>query len=100
MENQLGRLDPLAKVSLKPPQSVQVTCHFEETSIVKRFSLKMTAGQVKQILSKELVGQPAHTFDLHHRSLPYEADKMRFMQKALYGYNLRDDDEFYVFMKR
>ena len=100
MENQLGRLDPLANVSLKPPQSVLVTCHFEETSIVRRFSLKMTAGEVKRILSKELVGQPAIAFDLHHRSVPYGAEKMRFMQKALHGYNIRDDDEFYVFMKR
>jgi len=100
LEDQLGRLDPLANVSLEPPKTVLVTVHYEEKSIVKRFRLNMTANDVKRVLSRELVGQPANTFDLHHGRVPFGSDKMLYMQKTLQGYRLRDDDELFVFMKR
>ena len=99
--DEIGQLEPLVDISLAPDTSVRVTVFFEDQSIVKQFRLSMTAADVKQIISKELVGQPARTFDIYHHDVGshYGQEKMRFLQRSLLSYRVKNDDEIYVNMK-
>jgi hypothetical protein len=99
--DQIGHVDPLADVDLTPATSVIVTLYFEDRSIVKRFSLTATAGDVKKFLSRQMVGQPVNTFDIYYNDVggPYGHEKMKFLQKTLLAYGCKNDDEIYVQMK-
>jgi hypothetical protein len=99
--SEIGHLEPLVDISLAPPASVLVNVHFDNTSVVKRFSMTATAGDVKNILSRQLVGQPSRTFDIYYNDVgsPYGHEKMRFLQKTLLAYGFKNDDEIHVQMK-
>jgi hypothetical protein len=82
-------------VNLAAAASVRVNVHFDNTSVVKRFCLTATAGDVKKILSQQLVGQPPRTFDIYYNDVgsPYGHERMIFLRRTLRGYGIKNDDE-------
>lgn len=70
-------------------------------SHIKSFSIHSTALDVKKLLAKELVSQPPRAFDLYHHDVGSSDghSKMRFLQRTLLNYRVKDGDEFYVELK-
>lgn len=96
-----GALGPLVNIDLSAKNSVSVMVFYLGKSHIKSFSIHSTALDVKKLLAKELVSQPPRAFDLYHHDVGSSDghSKMRFLQRTLLNYRVKDGDEFYVELK-
>jgi hypothetical protein len=99
--SEIGQLNPLADVNLAPVNSAVVTVHFEDRSCTRQFRLNMTAGDVKQSLSKNFIHLPTSAFQLYHNDVgsPYGLELMKFQQRTLLSYRVKDGDEIFIHLK-
>ena len=69
---------------------------------LKQFSVYLKIGELKKILSKKLVGQAPHKFNIFYHDVgsPYGHDLMSFLQRSLLSYRVKDGDELYIELKQ
>ena len=96
-----GVLERLAEVNLEPPSSVKVSIFYEEQPVITRdINLKQTTRDFKKYLSNEL-GIPSCKMKMfyHDVQTAYGHEEMKFLDRDLYRYHIRDGDEILVYNK-
>lgn len=96
-----GVLDRLADVNLDPPSSVKLSIIYEEQPpIVRDISLKQTTRNFKKYLSNEF-GVPFSKMKLIYHTIDgiFGNDEMKYLDRHLYRYNMRDGDEILIYNK-
>lgn len=92
---------PLANVSLRPPVTVTVTAVCRDKREQMTIPLRHTVADVKKML-QTFAGLSSAKFDLYRYDpeMPFEPEKLLWLQKQLYTLNLRDGQELHVEPKR
>lgn len=100
LEAKHGKLDPLVEVDLAPQFKVTVMIQYGEHKMVHNLQLKQTVNEFKSSLQEFTGLQPVRMrlFYLDKGSAPCP-EEMKYGNKKLYSYCVRDGDEFYIIEK-
>ncbi|CAL1536408.1 unnamed protein product [Lymnaea stagnalis] len=98
-----GRVDPLAKVELKPQRFIKLKIRIENANqeLIKleemSIDVTQTIRDLKKLLSN-VAGYPSAKFNLYHldKEIDMLSDKLKYMDRKLFSYNMRDGDEIIV----
>ncbi|XP_055866633.1 tubulin-specific chaperone cofactor E-like protein [Biomphalaria glabrata] len=98
-----GKVDPLAKVVLKPRTHIRVKIRVEDMNqqVLKSEELDVDVTQSVRDLKKvvsNIAGRPASKFHLYYddKQINMGPDKLRFMDRKLFSYNMTEGDEIIV----
>ncbi|KAH9509282.1 hypothetical protein Btru_046669 [Bulinus truncatus] len=98
-----GKVDPLAKVVLKPRTHVRLKIRVEDVNlqVLKQEELDVDVTQTVRDLKKtisNIAGCPASKFHLYYldTQVNFGPDKLRFMDRKIFSYNMSDGDEIIV----
>lgn len=96
-----GELAPLVEVQLKPTTRVKLNLVFGDTTTQRQISVYQTTSELKSHL-ESLVGVRPSNMRLIYTDAegPYGGELMRFPDKKLYSYNMRDGDEIRIELKK
>ena len=98
LEKKHGKLDPLAKVSLKPKKTYNVIIVNSDNKKERmEVSINQTVRELKKSL-QNVAGLPTNKFALFYKDsiTPNGADRLRNLDKKLYALNLNDGDQFII----
>nr|CAG4651797.1 EOG090X05JJ [Triops cancriformis] len=94
-----GPLCPLVELNLKPQTEVLVLVRWKESQFQKRITVYQTVGEFKSKL-REVAGLPSSKIRLFYidqgMKEAFGPEEMKFPNKQLYSYNIRDGDEFLI----
>jgi len=96
-----GVLERLAEVNLEPPSSVKISIIYEEQpAFIRDVSLKQTTRDFRKYLSNEF-GVPCSKLRVFYHDVQsaFGHDEMKFLDRDLYRYNMKDGDEILVYNK-
>ncbi|CAG7824154.1 unnamed protein product [Allacma fusca] len=95
-----GELAPLVEVQLKPTTRVKVNLIFGEMVTQRQISVYQTTSELKTHL-ESLVGlRPSNMRLIYTSEGSFGGEVMRFPDKKLYSYNMRDGDEIRIELKK
>ncbi|KAF8764134.1 Tubulin-specific chaperone cofactor E-like [Argiope bruennichi] len=94
-----GKLDPLVDVDLSPKKTAQVFVHFCEEQSTLTVNLQQSVQELKATLSDKFGLRPAKMrlfyIDQDMKDV-CGPDELRYNNRKLYSYQIRDGDEFLV----
>lgn len=101
LENIHGKLDPLVDVDLSPKKTAEVSVEFCEEQTVLTVNLQQSVQELKSFLSDKFGLRPTKMrlfyIDQELKGLDtYGPEEMRFNNRKLYSYQIKDGDEFLV----
>ncbi|XP_047450779.1 tubulin-specific chaperone cofactor E-like protein [Mugil cephalus] len=95
-----GKLEPLAKIDLRPRCSAQVEVHCEEKVEQLRIRLDQTVAELKKQLTT-VVQLSTHSMRLYYidKCSAFGPEEMKYNTRALHSYSIQDGDEILVVPK-
>jgi len=98
-----GKLDPLVNIDLRPEKRVKVTFTFGDSSEERLVDVYRTVVDLKHRLER-IIGIPANKMKLFYVDQDYRdfqgIEEMKYPQKQLYRYNIRNGDEIIIDLKK
>ncbi|GFQ75466.1 tubulin-specific chaperone cofactor E-like protein [Trichonephila clavata] len=94
-----GKLDPLVDVDLSPKKTAQVFVHFCEEQSTLTVNLQQSVQELKATLSDKFGLRPAkmRLFYIDQDMKEFcGPDELRYNNRKLYSYQIRDGDEFLI----
>ena len=108
LEAKRGKLNKLADINLVATNHVYVKIKFEEKSMFETIDVRLTVAEFKKKLEK-FVGHPSNKFRLYYIDVeamneygpisPYGPEELKFPNRCLHSFNIRDGDEFDIDLK-
>lgn len=99
LEDIHGKLDPLVDVDLSPKKTAEVSVEFCEEQTVLTVNLQQSVQDLKSLLSDKFGLRPTKMrlfyIDQDMKGT-YGPEEMRFNNRKLYSYQIKDGDEFLV----
>lgn len=101
LEDIHGKLDPLVDVDLSPKKTAEVSVEFCEEQTVLTVNLQQSVQDLKSLLSDKFGLRPTKMrlfyIDQDMKGVDtYGPEEMRFNNRKLYSYQIKDGDEFLV----
>lgn len=101
LEDIHGKLYPLANVDLTPKTTAEVFVEFCEEQSVLTVNLRQSVQDLKSLLSDKFGLRPTkiRLFYIDHEMKDrdtYGPEEMRFNNRKLYSYQVKDGDQFVV----
>ncbi|XP_072049673.1 tubulin-specific chaperone cofactor E-like protein isoform X2 [Amphiura filiformis] len=88
-----GHIDRLAEVSFRPPDSVKCKVHFENHTKELSVNVKQTCKEFKKSFT-EFTGLRSNQYRIYYKDFGGHMIMLRFPDKLLYTFNLKDGAEF------
>ena len=109
LEAKHGKLNKLADINLDATNHVYVKIKFEEKSMFETIDVRLTVAEFKKKLEK-FVGHPSNKFRLYYIDVeamneygsvsPFGSDELKFPNRCLHSFKIRDGDEFIIDLKQ
>ena len=108
LESKHGKLNKLAEINLVANNHVYVKIKFEEKSIFETIDVRLTVAEFKRKLEK-FTGYPSNKFRIYYIDVeamneygpisPYGPEELKYPNRCLHSFNIRDGDEFLIDLK-
>ena len=108
LESKHGKLNKLAEINLVANNHVYVKIKFEEKSIFETIDVRLTVAEFKRKLEK-FTGYPSNKFRIYYIDVeamneygpisPYGPEELKYPNRCLHSFNIRDGDEFVIDLK-